>query len=145
MAEAEGSFAIIFPSAPKYLTLARCAMQNMLMVHGFSSDEIEEIVLAVDEALSNVIKHAYGGREEDRIYVSMRVDEHALEVVVKDFAEGGADPAEFKPRDLADLKSGGLGTHFRREVMDEVTYFPSLGEGHILKMTKKRSSRGASA
>jgi sigma-B regulation protein RsbU (phosphoserine phosphatase) len=56
---------------------------------------------------------------------------------LRDFAHT-VDPNLIKPRDLDDLRPGGLGTHFMQEVMDEVTFMPPPQEGgNLLKMKKR--------
>ena len=48
--------------------------------------------------------------------------------------------AKVKPRDLNDIRPGGLGTHFMRETMDEVEFLISPdGGGNLLRMTKQIS------
>jgi sigma-B regulation protein RsbU (phosphoserine phosphatase) len=49
-----------------------------------------------------------------------------------------ANEAEIEPRDLDDVRPGGLGVHFMREIMDEISYLPQEGDyGNILRMVKR--------
>jgi sigma-B regulation protein RsbU (phosphoserine phosphatase) len=58
-------------------------------------------------------------------------------VRVTDFAPP-VDPETIKPRDLDDVRPGGLGTHFLREIMDTADFLPAPdGAGNLLRMTKK--------
>jgi len=60
-----------------------------------------------------------------------------LVFLLRDFAES-IDVSSVKPRDLDDIKPGGLGTHFMREVMDEVQFMPPPADGgNLLRMVKK--------
>ena len=87
------------------------------------------MVLAVDEALTNIIRHAYQGKPEQPIEVSCRriqaaqdgVLKPALEIVLED--RGAAvDAKKLCGRALDDVRSGGLGLHFMRESMDAVEF-----------------------
>ncbi len=104
---------------------------------GFGEDAARDIVLAVDEACKNVIVHAYRGGEGDMVLrIFLRPDGILLEL--RDFADP-VDPARIKPRDLADVKPGQLGTHFIREIMDSVVFPPAPdGVGNLLQMVKRR-------
>jgi sigma-B regulation protein RsbU (phosphoserine phosphatase) len=112
------------------------------MVHRFcelmecSSDEQRHIVLAVDEACANIIKHTYGGRTDQTITIRCREAEDSLEFLLEDRGPP-FDPGEACPRDLADVRPGGLGTHFMRSVMDTVEYGRREGCGNLLRMVKR--------
>jgi len=58
-------------------------------------------------------------------------------VLIQDFADT-IDVTKIKPRDLNDVRPGGLGTHFISEVMDEVAFLtPPEGVGNLLKLVKR--------
>jgi sigma-B regulation protein RsbU (phosphoserine phosphatase) len=102
----------------------------------FGPDLASDVVLAVDEACQNIIRHAYCG-EDGMIELRMESDGDKLCISLEDFADC-VDPGQVRPRDLADLKPGGLGTHLIREIMDEVELRPT-GEvkGNLLRMVKR--------
>ncbi len=104
---------------------------------GFGAASARDIVLAIDEACKNVIVHAYGHSDGDMVLrIFLRPDGILLEL--RDFA-APVDPARIKPRDLADVRPGQLGTHFMREIMDSVTFSPAPdGVGNLLQMVKRR-------
>ncbi len=110
---------------------------------GFSGQEASSIALAIDEAVTNVIRHGYDGRGGQPIEVTLaQVDRGgapALEVTIRDRGRQ-VDPASIVGRDLTDIRPGGLGTHIIRTVMDEVEY--SLGEpaGMRLRVLKRLGS-----
>jgi len=96
---------------------------------GFSNADCRAIVLAVDEALTNIIRHAYGGEAERPIHAEFRMVEaqrdglgqKALEITLED--EGTeVDRAKLCSRSLEELRPGGLGLHFIRESMDTVEF-----------------------
>ena len=95
------------------------------------------IVLAVDEACQNVIRHAYCGDAGGDIVLEIERRGDILIFSLRDFAPP-IDPTRVKPRDLDDVRPGGLGTHFIRDVMDEADFTsPPSGDGNLLRMVKR--------
>lgn len=135
--EAETIFHLNFPSQPDRLKLVRSAVFDTAMLCGCSKDVARDIVIAVDEACQNVIRHAYKGSPEGKIVLDIGRHGDSIVLSLRDFAEP-VDIAKIKPRDLDDLRPGGLGTHFIAEIMDEVEYLkPADGQGNILRMVKR--------
>ncbi len=100
----------------------------------------DQLVLAVNEACMNIIQHGYGGDTRDAITLQILNNDGILEFRVEDAAPR-VDPARIKPRELTDIRPGGLGTHFIREIMDEVDYqVPEHGRGNRLVMRKRISN-----
>ena len=123
------------PSDPKHMRLIRRMVAGAVEVVGFQRCEVNAIALAVDEACTNVIRHAYGGDFTKRIDVRVEIHPDRIEVKVRDWGKK-ADPCQIKSRDLADVRPGGLGVHFIREIMDEVVYDTSVDVGTELRLKK---------
>lgn len=106
---------------------------------GFSDPAVSQIVLAVDEAVSNVIKHGYEGRSGQPIEVGIEAVRRGcrcgLQVTVCDCGRQ-VDPGSITGRPLDDVRPGGLGTHIIRNVMDEVEYSVRQPQGMRLRMVK---------
>ena len=129
--------ALRVPSQPERLRLIRTVIAEASRSSGCSHDCVRDIVLAVDEACQNIIRHAYGGDPDREIYLDMRLDEEHIVFDIVDFAES-VDVEQIKPRNLDDVRPGGLGTHFIQECMDKTEYLPPPeGGGNILRMVKK--------
>jgi len=125
------------PSDPACLSVVRAAVDRIARLAGFSEEEAGRIVLAVDEACTNVIRHQYEGRHDRRIDITAQSGEdERLEFVLRDYGPV-RDPGLFRGRDLADVRPGGLGIHIIREVMDEVEYGPGPGGGMQLRLCKR--------
>lgn len=114
-------------SDPKLLCVVRGALERLTEVLGFSASECRSVTRAVDEALTNIMRHCYGGRLDQPIEVScQRLPRRAsssegLEILLSD--RGPAiDPVKFRGRRLDEIKPGGLGLHFIRQSMDTVEY-----------------------
>ncbi len=131
-------------SQPRYLSAVRAMVQNVAQRFGFSESDCNQISLAVDEALCNVINHGYEKREDGRIWVSVWPVEHppGIRVVIEDVARQ-VDPADIRPRDLDEIRPGGLGVHIIREVMDSVVYERRTEGGMRLTLTKYIEGRAA--
>jgi len=102
---------------------------------GFEAEEVDKLVLAVDEACTNVIRHAYANRSDGRIILTFTLGLDYFEIIIRDFGNG-ADPATFQGRDLDQVRPGGLGTHFIKSAVDKVEYNVPPGGGMLLKMVK---------
>ncbi len=95
------------------------------------------IVLAVHEAYTNIIQHCYQGDTTQRVDLAISVRPQLLTIEMRDYGSQ-MDLACLEPRDLDEVRPGGLGTHLMRAVMDEVTYDVSSGTGTVLRMNKRR-------
>ncbi len=123
-------------SSPDRLKLIRNVVHDGAAIAGFARDIIPDIVLAVDEACQNVIRHAYDGRTDGEIEVALYSDGGSLIIEISDQAPH-IDPATIKHRDLDDIRPGGLGTYLMEETMDLVQYRPvAENKGNILRMVK---------
>ena len=125
-------------SNPEMLCVVRNALGELATKLGFSETECRAVVLAVDEALTNIIRHAYLGDPEQSIEASFRrihvpkdgKSEDALEIVLED-SGAAANPEKMCGRALEDVRPGGLGLHFIRECMDTVEFSRSNGRNQL--------------
>jgi anti-sigma regulatory factor (Ser/Thr protein kinase) len=98
-------------------------------------EEQRKVVLAVDEACANIIKHTFQGDPNQAITIFCEGDEQRLEFVLTDCGPR-VDVKRVRPRDIGEIRPGGLGTHFIRSIMDEVDYRFEEGCGNVLRMVK---------
>lgn len=134
---APATVTLTVPSHPKYLYVIRSALYPLVVDAGFSKREARKIVLAVDEACSNVIKYAYEGDHFQIITVNVTAEEGKCTIVIEDFGKQ-VDASRIAPRDLADVRPGGLGTHFMGSVFDRVQYDTSRERGTLLTLEKHK-------
>lgn len=127
-------------SLPAHLPVVRGAVEKLCEQIGFDHDVAGEVVLSVDEALANIIKHVYGDRGDQAIEIELSSigspDSQGVEIRLRDYGRW-VDPATIKSRDLADVRPGGLGVHIMNQCMDSVEYAPAEGGGTLLTMTRK--------
>lgn len=114
----------------------RC--QELALAIGFDEEQTKMIMLVMDEALSNVIKHGYHGASGQPIQV--RLEQVAdrgrpgIFITVRDRA-CQVDPGTIRSRDLDDIRPGGLGVHLMKTVMDTVEH-SCCEDGMVLEMVK---------
>jgi serine/threonine-protein kinase RsbW len=107
---------------------------------GFDQDTVFHVQMAVDEACSNVIEHAYQGQDEGDITLSVDFDRNEWVIAIYD--TGRAFDPESVPEPnlnagLDDIKTGGLGLYFMRQLMDEVEFTFDHERGNKLRMVKR--------
>jgi anti-sigma regulatory factor (Ser/Thr protein kinase) len=128
--------ALVVPSHPKYLYVIRSALYPLVLDAGFGKKEARRIILAVDEACSNIIKYAYEGDHEKTIDLSIVVGNEELRITLRDSGKK-ADVSKIAPRKLEEVRPGGLGTHFMNSLFETVDYDTSGKQGTVLTLVKK--------
>jgi anti-sigma regulatory factor (Ser/Thr protein kinase) len=119
------SLVFSFPSQTSLLALVRDLTKRMAELGGFDTATAEQIALAVDEAATNVIEHAYHGAA-DRV-VELRFEHRGDELRI-DVVDSGVmvDPRSMPRVDLEryrrERRTGGLGVHLMEKIMDSVTF-----------------------
>jgi anti-sigma regulatory factor (Ser/Thr protein kinase) len=109
------------PSDPRYLPVVRGAIGPLAAVIGWDETECGAITLAVDEAIANIIRHAYHSRADGLIELECRESAEGLEVTLLDNGDA-PDRSKICARELGCDQPGGLGTHIIKQVMDSVSY-----------------------
>jgi sigma-B regulation protein RsbU (phosphoserine phosphatase) len=126
---------IAVPARPDRLKLVRRVVAESASLAGLSEDKSADLVLAVDEALQNIIRHAYGGPTDKPIDLDIVKEDGQLVVRITDYAQA-VDPDRIKPRALDDVRPGGLGTYFIQSVLDDHRFEePPPGAGNRLKLS----------
>jgi anti-sigma regulatory factor (Ser/Thr protein kinase) len=113
---------------------------------GLDASAIYAVKLAVDEAFSNIIEHAYGGECLEQIECKCQIADSGLTVTLRDCGfpfDPAAVPDPNLTSDLEDRDIGGLGLYFIRQLMDEVEFSfvpePETGRRcNVLRMRKRK-------
>ena len=128
---------IDFPARAEALADVRAALGHALEAQGVSGREAARLVLAVDEACANIIRHAYRGCADGRIRIRVERQRGELRFRLRDAAPA-VDPNCVKTRDLDDCRPGGLGVNFIDATMDRWRLRPlKHNTGNILTMVRK--------
>ena len=114
----EKDFKVESSSLKEIRSFAREVISKSTVLSACSDD----LVLALAEAAQNIVKHAYNGQPTDdllKVKISFKDNDLSMEL----FDKGKpVVPANIKPRNLEDIKAGGLGTFFIGQIMDEVVF-----------------------
>ena len=111
---------------------------------GLDDAQVFDVQMAVDEACTNSMEHAYGGREDGLVRVCCYVEGEDFVVRVTDYGASFDPSAVPKPDLAAPLEkraTGGLGLFFMRELMDQVDFRAHPTEGNTVIMRKRRKRR----
>ena len=114
----------------------RKELRDLLRQAGWDGKSMDKIVLSVDEALTNVIRHAYAG-VRGPIRLTFRDSEEKTEITIEDHGKK-FDPTLVPEPKLPREEPGGLGVHLIRTIMDELIYDKNFLEGNRLRMIKRK-------
>lgn len=123
-------------SDPANLADARRAVESLCGRCGLDDAATAEVGLCVNEALANVIRHAYGGATDRPIEIEADGAGGEVSVRIRDWGNG-VDPSSLPPRRRDPMKPGGLGLICLEEMMDEVRWHRQPDAGVLLVMTKR--------
>jgi serine/threonine-protein kinase RsbW len=108
---------------------------------GMQDSEVNAVELAVDEACSNIVEHAYKGRKKGEIECTCDSGPEALTIILRDHGrpfDVSKVPIPDVDADLKDRRIGGLGIFIMKKLMDDVR-FEALGKsGNVLTMVKRK-------
>lgn len=131
----------IFPGRFESLVDIRKFVYQAASEAGFHEKDIYAVELAVDEACSNIIEHAYGGEGKGDIECTCNDLNGSLEIVIRD-AGRPFDPEAVSSPDfsvaLSELKPRGAGLFIIRNIMDDVDFKFSKKSGNELRMVKHK-------
>jgi anti-sigma regulatory factor (Ser/Thr protein kinase) len=121
---------LVLPSDPRFLSIARNAVSEVSAICGLSEEVCQGVTLALDEALANVIRHAYKNRYDQEIELDCQVN--ADQIVFRLLDQGEPpDPAKICGQPLNDDSLSGRGTHLMRAIMDEMCYSQVAGKNEL--------------
>ncbi len=126
-----------FPARAEEMREIRSLLRGALDDAGVKRDIRDKLVLAVDEACCNIIRHAYGPKNSGDIHLRVTMDEGVLEFRLLDSAPA-VDAQCVRAKPLGECRSGGLGVALIDKVMDEwVLHGSPDGRGNRLIMRKR--------
>jgi serine/threonine-protein kinase RsbW len=130
----------VFNSDPNHLAPVRTAIESLCSQAGFDDKATGEIGLVVNEAIANIIRHAYGSADDKPIQVRAELQPGGIQIMLRDWGNGQcpAAPAMRKPPDP--LTPGGLGLVCMHNLMDEVLFTPQP-RGMLLTLRRSTDRR----
>lgn len=131
-----------FPSDTAFLGLVREVTKKMAEAAGFDAAVADGVALAVDEATTNVLEHAYGGATDREVELRFEDRGDGLRVEIVD-SGATVDPKAVPRVDLSryasERRKGGLGVHLMGKIMDSVT-FRREGRCNVCCLVKKKTA-----
>jgi|TARA_B100000959_G_scaffold229923_1_gene245771 anti-sigma regulatory factor (Ser/Thr protein kinase) len=130
---------IQFPTSPAWFSTIRQLLSAASLQCGFTDRDSGQVAMAVDEALSNIYRHGYGGSSgKVTLQFTTTIEPTpTIHIEIEDEAEQ-VDLDCIRSRDLSDVKPGGLGVHLIQTVMDEAKW--SKNDQHGMKLTMMKQS-----
>jgi len=129
-----------FTSDTCHLAEIRREARGFLAANGYDDCAAELMVLALDEACTNIIRHAYTNACKP-VRLEMISLREKIRFVLRDYGRS-CDPDKIRSRELEDIRPGGLGVHIIKQAFDNVVYEP-CPKGTRLILEKKRPTAGA--
>jgi len=143
--KSESKVEVVTPGRGDYLAYIRLVVADLARQVGFHEDEVAKIEMAVDEACSNVVEHAYAEKRawhwksSPEIRLDVREENDRLIIEINDHGQQ-FDFSNYQPQDIeeriAGMKTGGYGVFIMRKFMDEVQYNSSSETGNTLRLVK---------
>lgn len=129
---------LTIPAKAEYVDIVRLALFGIADKTGFSFDEIEDLKVAVTEACTNVVLHAYSNQQPGMIDIRFELEDHGICIHIKD--EGSSfeyehavnKVASLHDKALSELTPGGLGIFMMHALMDKVEVRTDKGTEVIL-------------
>lgn len=140
MSEITNSMRLELLSMKQNLGVARVAVAAFASQLDFTLNDLEEIKVAVSEAVTNSIIHGYGGKPIGLIDITCNLYRDALEILVADEGRGMEDTSQAKePAATSEEEQMGLGFVFMRSFMNEVEVHSSPGAGMQVRLVRRVS------
>jgi serine/threonine-protein kinase RsbW len=130
-----GMVALTIPARPEFIALCRLALTGLARTRALPQELLADMKLALTEACSNSVRHAYDQGHEGQVAIRYELGEDRLVVEVED--EGGGFDPEVLAAANAELDEGGLGIAIIRAVTDEFEIARGRdGQGSRLRFVK---------
>ncbi len=139
VAAVSSAFRLVIPSQTRYLNLVTGLAKRAALVAGLDDSAAAKVSIAVDEAVTNVILHAYHGEAVHAVELDLQFSESALEIRIHHTGDGISDSQVVLPDPKEYVKhprKGGLGLLLMSRFMDEVHFGGEAGRS-LVRMVKR--------
>ncbi len=127
-------------SKTENLSVIREFLRKFSLSAGFSKKEIQDIILAVDEACTNIIKHAYHSDPNGQINIELKFTNDLLSIKITDFGSSFRPEKIMNPdfpKYFEQKRIGGLGMYLMKTLMDDVKYTSVPGKYNQVYLSKQ--------
>ena len=132
------SIRLTIPARAEYIDIARLTLFGIANKAGFSYEEIEDMKVAVTEACTNVVLHAYSNGTPGVIDISFELEQEGISIRIKDegssfkYEAAASKSVSLHDKELEEVTAGGLGLFMMHALMDKVEVFSERGTEVIL-------------
>lgn len=136
---------LVIKSRTENLSEIRDFISSAALNAGFLKDTVDNIILAVDEACTNIIKHAYKYFPDGEIVLTLKTTEDTFTIEIIDYGksfEPGLIPNPDLKKYLDQRRVGGLGMYLMKTLMDDVKYKSIPGKFNQVSLSKNINSNG---
>jgi anti-sigma regulatory factor (Ser/Thr protein kinase) len=130
---------VTITSDPANIAGVRRAIEEVAVGIGLDEAAVGDVGLCVNEALANVMRHAYGGAKDRPIEIHAGCKDAGLEVTIRDWGNG-VNPLSLPPKSYNPYEPGGLGLICLQRMMTRASYVPQP-DGMLLVMTKQKQKQ----
>ncbi len=135
----DNSNKILLASSTKNLSLLRNFIESKAIDFGFDESTIIQIILSVDEACTNIIKHAHKYNENEQIEIETKADKTEFRIIIK-YKGNGFDPNDLNSPEMKEyfskFKVGGLGVPIMKKFMNKIEYVHKNSDYNSLTLIK---------
>lgn len=140
MTKQKNTHQLLVSASTEHLSEVREFVAAHALNNGFSEEEIQDIRLAVDEAYTNIIKHAYKYDDSQKVEITLGANGDAFWISL--FDDGNAfDTSKYKEpnirNQIRNKKRGGVGVYLIKQLMDKVEYHTE-GRRNEIRMVKEK-------
>jgi anti-sigma regulatory factor (Ser/Thr protein kinase) len=140
------SISFTIPNKLDYLDTAQFFVREVARTIGFKGNSLNQIDIAMEEAVANIMKHAYDAEESKTFDIICKKIPEGIEIILKEMGMP-FDPSRIAKfnltKNLDDLSTEGLGVYMIQKVMDDLS-FHNLGhqgkETHMIKYLREKDS-----
>jgi anti-sigma regulatory factor (Ser/Thr protein kinase) len=123
-------------SDPANLAAVRQAVEALCLKNGMAKEAADEVGLCLNEAMANVIRHAYGNARNQPIEIDAQFNDGAVRIAIRDWGNG-VNPQTLPPQPHDPLQPGGLGLICLQRMMNDVKFTPQP-DGMLLEMKRSK-------
>jgi len=129
---------LTIPAQAEYIDTVRLAVYSIASKAGFSYEDIEDMKVAVSEACTNVVLHAYEHQHDGIIDITFEIDTDSISIKIKDYGSSfeydqQPEPAlPLRHNKLENITPGGLGIYMMQALMDHVEIHTGPGTEIVL-------------
>ncbi|MOA10204.1 Serine-protein kinase RsbW [compost metagenome] len=137
------------PARAEFIDIVRLALYGFAKNAGFSYEEIEDMKVAVTEACTNVVLHAYTNQQAGVIDITFKLNDEGISICIKDegdsfdYEHTGGKAASLHDKELSEVQPGGLGLFLMHALMDRVEVVTERGTEVILTKLNGRKEEMA--